>query len=235
MIFYPNSDYVSEMQLILAIDFKDGMVVHGSRGDRAGYRPLTWGAAPSAVPGEFVRSIRPRFIYIADLDRIEQSGDNTVAVSACAPLVSVCYVDRGCRSPGDLLAMDRVVNIIGTETAGDDLGRYTRGYLSIDLRNGQVIPSGAEPVAFLKKARHMAFEGCIILNISSVGTECGLAEQPLEKMRDAYDRPLLYGGGVATMHDLKRLQEAGFDGAVVATGLHRGTIPLDLIRRGSLC
>jgi phosphoribosylformimino-5-aminoimidazole carboxamide ribotide isomerase len=235
MIFYPNSDYVSGMQLILAMDLKDGVVVHGSRGDRAGYRPLTWGAAPSAVPTEFVRSIRPRFIYIADLDRIEHSGDNTREISACAPLVSACYVDRGCRSPADLLAMDHVINIIGTETAGDDLGRYAGGYLSIDLRNGRVIPSGVDPVGVLESARQMAFDGCLVLNISSVGTECGLTGQPLEKMRSAYDGPLLYGGGVASMPDLERLHEAGFDGAVVATGIHRGMIPLDLIRRGSFC
>jgi phosphoribosylformimino-5-aminoimidazole carboxamide ribotide isomerase len=235
MIFYPNSDYVSKMQLILAMDLRNGVVVHGSRGERAGYRPLTWGAAPSAVPAEFVRTIRPRFIYIADLDRIELSGDNISGISACASLVGTCYVDRGCRSPADLIAMDHVINMIGTETAGDDLGSYAGGYLSIDIRNGQVIPSGADPVGFLKSARHMAFEGCLVLNISSVGTECGLADQPLEKMRDVYDRPLLYGGGVASMYDLERLKKAGFDGAVVATGLHRGLIPLDLIRRGSLC
>lgn len=223
------------MQLILAMDLKNGMVVHGSRGERAGYRPLTWGAAPSAVPAEFVLSIRPRFIYIADLDRIDHAGDNLGAISACATLVGACYVDRGCRSPADLLAMNHVINIIGTETAGGDLGSFSGGYLSIDIRNGRVIPSGADPIGVLESARHMAFDGCLVLNISSVGTECGLEDQPLEKMRDAYDRPLLYGGGVASMRDLERLNEAGFDGAVVATGLHRGMIPLDLIRRGSLC
>ena len=235
MIFYPNSDYVSKMQLILAIDLRNGVVVHGSRGDRAGYRPLTWGAAPSAVPAEFVRSIGPRFIYIADLDRNEDSGDNIEGILACAPLVEACYEDRGCRSPADLLSMDHVINVIGTETAGGVLGGFAQGYLSIDVRNGRVIPSGEDPVSFLKSASNMAFDGCIVLNISSVGTECGLGDQPLEKMRDAYDRPLLYGGGVATMRDLERLYEAGFDGAVVATGLHRGMIPLDLVRRGSLC
>ncbi|MDD1666553.1 MAG: nickel transporter, partial [Methanomicrobiales archaeon] len=35
--------------------------------------------------------------------------------------------------------------------------------------------------------------------------------------------------------DLEELRDAGFDGAIVATGVHRGAIPLEWVRRGSLC
>ena len=53
-------------------------------------------------------------------------------------------------------------------------------------------------------------------------------------MRAAYHRKLFYGGGVATVADLHMLRDAGFDGAIIATALHHGTIPLDWIQRGYL-
>jgi phosphoribosylformimino-5-aminoimidazole carboxamide ribotide isomerase len=235
MIFYPNSDYVREMQLILAMDLKSGTVMHGSRGERASYRPLVWGAAPSAVPDSFISHIRPRFLYIADLDRIEGTGDNIREIIACSRLVEQCYVDRGSRSPSDLLTLDRVVNVIGTETGGKDLSAYTGGYLSLDVKDGRIIPTGEDPVRFLESVGKMEFNGCILLNISAVGTGSGLGGERLGELRRAYRKPLFYGGGVATMHDIEALTHAGFDGAIIATGLHTGAIPLEAIRRGSVC
>ncbi|HQJ87563.1 MAG TPA: HisA/HisF-related TIM barrel protein, partial [Methanoregulaceae archaeon] len=43
---------------------------------------------------------------------------------------------------------------------------------------------------------------------------------------------LFYGGGVRSTADLDLLRDAGFDGAIVATAVHRGCIPLDAIRSG---
>jgi phosphoribosylformimino-5-aminoimidazole carboxamide ribotide isomerase len=37
------------------------------------------------------------------------------------------------------------------------------------------------------------------------------------------------------VEDLEYLRDAGFDGAIVATAVHRGIIPLAWVRRGSLC
>jgi phosphoribosylformimino-5-aminoimidazole carboxamide ribotide isomerase len=40
---------------------------------------------------------------------------------------------------------------------------------------------------------------------------------------------------VATIEDLEEISQAGFDGAIVSTAVHWGTIPVDWIRRGSCC
>jgi phosphoribosylformimino-5-aminoimidazole carboxamide ribotide isomerase len=223
------------MELILAIDLSRGLVVHGKSGERSGYRPLTWGASPTADPVAFVRHINPRFLYIADLDRIEGKGDHNEVVKHCASLVECCFVDRGCRSPADLLAMDRLCNVIGTETGGQDLPAYKGGYLSIDIRDGKVIPSGSDPTTILSQAEEWSFDGCIVLNISDVGTSRGLGSAMIEEMRKAYGGRLIYGGGVSSEDDLLILRDAGFDGAIIATALHKGRVPIDLIRRGSLC
>ncbi len=87
----------------------------------------------------------------------------------------------------------------------------------------------------LASACRWNFDGCILLNVSAVGTGGGINHRMLKKLRSAYDRPLYYGGGVATTGDLDEISQAGFDGAIISTAVHRGTIPVEWIRRGSCC
>ena len=235
MILFLNSDYVG-MDLILAVDLRKGYVVHGIAGDRERYRPLDWAGSPSAEPVEFVRTLRPKYLYIADIDRIEGTGSHDDLIRKCARLVTRCYVDRGVRTPCDYLTGKNIVTIIGTETAGDDLSRYKKGYLSIDVKNGRVISSGRTPVDMLVEADRRGFEGCIILSLSAVGTRKGIEpEGTLRSYRSAYSRTLFYGGGVSTVDDLKALAGAGFDGAIIATAVHRGAVPLAWVQEGRVC
>ena len=107
----------------------------------------------------------------------------------------------------------------------------------MDVKDGKVIPSGDSPVAVLRAARKWNFEGCIILNLGFVGTENGLGSGTgtLETWRSAYDGRLFYGGGVASVADLETIKDAGFDGAIIATALHKGAVPAEWIRRGCCC
>jgi phosphoribosylformimino-5-aminoimidazole carboxamide ribotide isomerase len=223
------------MELVLAMDLKEGLVVHGERGDRAHYRPLIWGASPVADPVGFVTHIRPASIYIADLDRISGVGSHDMVIRQCNSLVTHCYADRGCSGPRDYITMDHFENVIGTETCSTDLSGYPGGYLSLDMKAGKVIPSGRDPVEFLSSENLWNFEGCIVLDITAVGTAGGLPLQQLAPMRDAYPGRLLWGGGVASCDDLAVLDNAGFDGAIIATALHKGRIPIEMIRRGKFC
>ena len=225
---------LSPMELVLAMDLRGGQVVHGEKGDRASYRPLRSRLVTTADPIPVIGEIRPRSLYLADLDRIEGMGSHDRTILDCAGLVDRCYVDRGCRKPGDLLRHPKVVNVVGTETAGADLSRYRGCYLSVDVKHGRVIPSGQEPVPFLCQVAELSFDGCILLNLGAVGTGRGLPPD-VEKLRAAYPGRLLYGGGIAGPRDLDRLDEAGYDGALVATALHRGAIPIEWIRRGARC
>jgi len=223
------------MELVLAMDLKGDQVVHGKSGHRETYKPLDWGCSPTAEPIGFVKAIAPKNIYIADLDRIEGTGSHDRVVAECARQVSRCYLDRGCRSPDDILEGYHITNIVGTETGGENLSAYHGGFLSLDLKNGRVIPSGRKPFDVLRQANSWKFGGCIILNIGAVGTESGLDPVVLDEMRAAYHRKLFWGGGVATPDDLALLCDAGFDGAIIATAIHHKKIPLAWIRRGRVC
>ena len=226
------------MELILAVDLADGLVVHGKSGDRAGYRPLTWGIAPSAEPEAYLSALAPRYLYIADLESIQGRTPQDDLVRRCAARVERCYLDRGTRSPAGCTAVRGVIPVVGTETAAtaiEDLAAYRAGYLSIDIKGDRVIPWGIRPAEMLSRASGFSFEGCIILNISTVGTERGLVREDLEEMRACYPGRLLYGGGVAGVDDIHLLADAGFDGAIIATAVHRGTVPLEWVRRGTPC
>ncbi|WP_317065684.1 HisA/HisF-related TIM barrel protein [Methanoculleus caldifontis] len=226
------------MELILAVDLAGGLVVHGKSGMRAGYRPLTWGLSPSAEPEAYLAALRPRFLYIADLESIQGRTPQDDLVRRCAAMVERCYLDRGVRSPAGCAAVADVTPVIGTETGAaaiEDLAAYREGYLSIDIKGGRVLPWGIRPAEMLARASEFSFEGCIILNIAAVGTEQGLAREDLEEMRASYPGRLIYGGGVAGVDDIRLLEATGFDGAIIATAVHRGTVPLEWVRRGRPC
>ena len=223
------------MDLILAMDLRHGAVVHGKAGNRTTYLPLDWGISASCEPISYIEELRPRYLYIADLDRIEKTGSHDDVIRACAQRVSCCYVDRGIRTPDEYLKGEHIMNVIGTETCGDNLSRYKGGFLSLDIKHGTVIPSGRNPADVLVEADRLGFEGCIILNLGAVGTQCGIDVSGLRSLRSAYSGKLLYGGGVATHDDLHRLADAGFDGAIVATAVHQGKIPLPWVQEGCMC
>ena len=222
------------MKVILAIDLMDGLVVHGKSGERDTYLPFTWGLSPSAVPSEYISHLRPRYVYVADLDSIQERGDNTAIVREISLHVGHVFLDKGYKDPAALLAIPRVSNIIGTETAGCDpthLSQFS-GILSVDVKQSAVIPCGMDPVDFLKSIKHLSFDAILLLNISTVGTKAGLDAGFLARLRSATTLPLYYGGGVATTHDLDMLAAAFFDGVIVATAVHTGHIPLSAIQEG---
>ena len=115
------------MKLFLAMDLRQNLVVHGKSGQRATYKPLDWGLSPTAEPLGFIKAIKPRFLYIADLDRIEGTGSHDTIIRQCAKEVSRCFVDRGCHSPSDFLEGEHIVNVVGTRDRGSTMSRYHGG------------------------------------------------------------------------------------------------------------
>jgi len=221
------------MDLILAMDLKGGVVVHGSSGNRRTYMPLTWGLSPTAEPAGYVRAVSPRAIYVADLDRIMRTGDNTAEVLSCSREVSRCLLDRGAAGPSDFLHHPCITDIASTESSEVDFALYPGGLLSVDIRDGKVISSGQDPLDVLSRAESWNFSGAIVLDVGAVGTGKGPDLPLLGRLRGAYGRELLCGGGISGEEDLDALAALGYDGAIVSTALHRGRIPPDAVRRGT--
>ena len=222
------------MDILLAIDMMGGFVVQGQSGNRTSYRPLDWGLTPDAEPAAYLAAMKPVYGYVADLDGVEGTGtDNETGVQICCDVLKKSYVNRGRRaySVNEEERNAGIFPVISTETGGKDLPKYHGGALTVDLKADRVYPTGESPESFLKTAGTWDYDVCIIINLGSVGTERGLPDY-LTDMRCAYEGTLFYGGGLASVADLSEVADAGYDGALVATAVHRGKIPIDSVQRG---
>ncbi len=224
------------MDILLAIDIMGGFVVQGQSGNRESYRPLDWGLVPDATPAAYTTAMKPVYGYVADLDGVEQTGhDNEEGVRACCHILKKSYVNRGHRAY-TVSEEDRqagIFPVISTETGGNKLAAYHGGALTVDLKADRIYPTGEAPATFLKNANAWDYDVCIVINLGSVGTERGLPDY-LAEMRSAYEGTLFYGGGLASVADLDQVAEEGYDGALVATAVHRGAIPLESVQRGTI-
>jgi phosphoribosylformimino-5-aminoimidazole carboxamide ribotide isomerase len=70
----------------------------------------------------------------------------------------------------------------------------------------------------------------IILELGKVGTSAGIDTDFLHSIVELSTHSVLLGGGIRDMADINALKEIGVNGALVATAVHNGRIPVELIR-----
>ena len=86
-------------------------------------------------------------------------------------------------------------------------------------------PRTHDIVALARAAAEADVAEVLLLDLARVGRETGPDVTQLQAVREVLpDAGLLVGGGVRNQEDLAMLAEAGCDGALVATALHRGVI-----------
>ena len=107
--------------------------------------------------------------------------------------------------------------------------------VSLDMKNRKVLSreasSAAEtPLQALQRLNRLPLEGVILLELNRVGTSLGLDKAFLEEAIAISEHPLILGGGVKDEEDLRALQEMGFSGALVATAVHNGSVPVRWIQ-----
>jgi phosphoribosylformimino-5-aminoimidazole carboxamide ribotide isomerase len=78
----------------------------------------------------------------------------------------------------------------------------------------------------LQRLNGLQLEGIILLELDRVGTSAGLDRQFLCDAAAIAKHPLILGGGVKGEEDLLALEDMGFSGALLATALHNGRIPV---------
>jgi phosphoribosylformimino-5-aminoimidazole carboxamide ribotide isomerase len=236
------------MKIYLAVDILDGRVVQGYKGQRDIYKPLDWGLAKSVIPHEYLAEMRPKNVYIADLNRILGKGDNNEAILVCGILkdgIDSAVINRGSKMPearmGDPSGRyadwaDKLEYVISTETCRGIQSDFDFEFFSIVIKDGLASPSGEAPEKVFKECVNWNFKGGVVMNLSSVGAEDSMGGLDIEAIRKAYPHPktLLYGGGVNSTDDLMRLKDAGYDGAIIATSVHKGRVPLELLRAGEI-
>ena len=228
------------MRCIFVLDVFNGAVVHAVRGERSLYEPISRYSriVSSSDPLGVLKEVRPKEVYVADLNLLTGSGDNLAAIADISRIAKT-MADTGITLADDMDYLSKgITPVLGTETASMNLiGEATLHrdiVVSIDMKKRKVLTLDPEfmlaPLEVIRRLNDFPIEGVILLELDRVGTSIGLDKDFLGNAVSVSDHPLILGGGVKGVEDLRALENLGFQGALVATAVHNEKIPLETIR-----
>jgi phosphoribosylformimino-5-aminoimidazole carboxamide ribotide isomerase len=87
-----------------------------------------------------------------------------------------------------------------------------------------------DPFEIVKILNRFDLQDIIILDLDRVGTTSGVDSQFLSKIASMSEHNVLLGGGVRNIEDIETLEKIGLEGALVATALHNGSLPLEKVQ-----
>jgi phosphoribosylformimino-5-aminoimidazole carboxamide ribotide isomerase len=153
----------------------------------------------------------------------------------------ILMLDGGCRNISDAkelnaLGVDQLV--LGTETLHSlheletivDFMGGEKILVSIDLKEGKLVANSPSlrklpPEIIVEKVEDLGINGIIVIELKKVGSKEGPLSPSLLKIASGVTSvPLFVGGGVRNIADLFALKKNGFDGALIATAFHNGSI-----------
>jgi len=223
------------------LDILNGKVVHAMKGERSKYRPIEGSkVCQFSDPLKIISAIRPSEVYIADLDYLQHLGDNFKLIKKISGKTKT-MVDIGVKNLDDARKCAGIAYtvIVGTETASLEViekasiqfpGRIN---VSIDMKNGIVLTKDrkmeVQPEEHIRSLNGLEIKDIIILDLGKVGTSAGIDKDFLKKMVGLSTHSIIAGGGIKDLGDIEALKESGINGALVATAVHNGKIPIELI------
>lgn len=231
---------------VFVFDVYNRNAVHAQGGDRQKYRPVheISNVCTTSDPVGIVRELRPAEVYIADLNRLQGQGEPNINFDVIRGVseLSQTMLDPGIGSFEDVAGVLGLAEhlVLGTETASlDCITKIAAAYpsqvnVSIDKKNGNILSSDPsmpkDPFEIVKILNGLEINDIIFLDMDMVGTSAGFDAQFLSLIADVSDHDVLLGGGVRDVEDIRQLEAIGIKGALVATGLHNGSIPVTMVR-----
>jgi phosphoribosylformimino-5-aminoimidazole carboxamide ribotide isomerase len=228
------------MRCILACDLKGGVVVRGVRGERDRYRPIAESShiVRTSAPLDVVGEIRPKETYIADLDRIMGVGDHLNIIKTLSGMTRT-IADIGVSDAWGFAVAAGVSYkaILGTETASLAVIEQCQGpnaVVSLDMRHGKVMCRdpvfNVKPMDAIKLLNGLELGAVILLDVGRVGSGEGVDIGLITGAAAVCRHDVIIGGGIRDASDLDLLEKCGASGAIVASAVHDGRIPLSLLR-----
>jgi phosphoribosylformimino-5-aminoimidazole carboxamide ribotide isomerase len=230
----------SEFEVVPAVDVQDGQVVQLVGGERGTGR--TYGD-PVEAAQRWVEA-GARTLHLVDLDgAFEGERANADAIEAVVEAVDVdVQLGGGIRTAADATALleagvDRV--ILGTaavenpDIVADISDDYPDSVLvSLDAKEGEVVVSGwtegtgLDPAEAAQRYADRGAAGILFTDVDVEGQLEGVRTDPVRRLVDAVDIPVVASGGVATLEDVRALEAAGASAVVVGTALYEGQFTL---------
>jgi len=239
------------LRIIPVIDILNGIVVHARKGKRSQYQPLKSIFCNSANPLILASKLAEynfNEVYIADLDAILSKGENIQIIKEIVEKTNLSlFVDAGINNlhQAQRLFDNKVTKIIiGTETLLDlnfiktaiSCFGANKIIVSLDLCYGKIISKSPEiasmdPIELAKELEKFGILEIIILDLKRVGSQEGVDISFLEKLTKQINLKILVGGGVRSQVDLKKINQIGINGVLIATALYKGTIDTNDVKK----
>ena len=228
------------MKVFPAVDILDGtcvQLVQGNRKNAAAY------GNPVSRAQEWLHE-GARALHVINLDGAFGAAEKNVSIikEIIQTTGAEIQLGGGIRSTTDAAGwLDAGVTrvIIGTLAAdrpgaiteiADEYGKESV-MAGVDARGGNVVVHGWETSAgdFISMARLFEERGAgslLFTNVDVEGLCNGIAEEPVRRLREAVDIPIVASGGITTPQDVRTMREIGVEAIVLGSALYRGTITL---------
>ena len=206
------------MEVLPAIDLRDGCVVRLSQGDFG--RQKTYSKEPAAVAAELARR-GATWIHVVDLDAAKTGTPTNTA--AIAEIRSAAPVVIGSAAMKDWPWFEKLA-------CRDDMaGRIALG---LDARDGQISIDGwtkevnSGPVEIALKVKGWPLGAIIYTDIDRDGMLTGVNLESTREVVSATDVPIIASGGVSSLKDVRDCNTIGCAGTIVGRAYYEGKIDL---------
>ena len=229
------------MKIWPAIDLRGGNCVRLKQGD---YNQETvFGDNPGAMALQWCKQ-GAECMHLVDLDGARDGlWINQDAVRSIIEAIDVpCQLGGGVREEATIelllgLGVSRL--IVGTKALKEPswfssmVEKFPHKLaLGIDARDGMVATDGwletseTTAISLARQFETQPVAAIIYTDISRDGMMQGANVTGMAEMKQATSIPVIASGGVTTLDDVKQLQEAGLDGAIIGRSLYDGVIDL---------
>ena len=222
--------------IIPVFDVKNNECVSGKSGNRNTYTKLesVYGEHPLEIVTNLKRE-GAKCIYIADLDKIENKGDNSQLIARLNEILPV-LLDNGANSIEDVKSNRNICtySILATETMTsiDETARIFKEHpfekliISIDIKNNELLTDNDDIKLddVISLVNNVKVPYIIILNISQVGTLGGNNGSLIKEIIDEtpYTQHIIAGG--VTNESIDEYKKIGIDNFLIGTVLHDGSL-----------
>jgi phosphoribosylformimino-5-aminoimidazole carboxamide ribotide isomerase len=232
-------------RVVFVMDIFNRNVVLAKGGIREKYLPVSDSSivCNNSDPLYVVELLRPREVYIADLNVLQGKGTcemNAELIRQVSQKADT-MLDLGISS---LEEVDKALPIVKTAVIGTETGKLSviksaafgnpeRISVSIDMKHGKILkkdPKIPENLFdFVKILNNFPLKDIIFLDLDRVGSASGFDSEFLRRLVEYSKHSVLLAGGVRDTEDLLTLERLGIRGALVATSVHSGMISPNIL------
>ena len=230
-----------EFEVVPAVDMQDGRVVQlvgGERGTETAYGDPV--EAARRWVGEGARTL-----HLVDLDgAFEGERKNAETVERVVGAVDAdVQLGGGIRSAADATALldlgvDRVILGTAAVETPEVVGEISETHpetvmVSLDAKGGEVVVSGwtqgtgLDPAEAAARYEELGAAAILFTDVDVEGQLEGVRTDPVRRVVETVDVPVVASGGVATLDDVRALKDAGAAAVVVGTALYEGRFTLE--------